>query len=377
MIDVGNTGNIFVGDSSSNLHVLTPAGATAATALALGVNGATNQGAINGGIRDGAIVDSTNGVGYVVTACNPNTTGEQDTGTMGNTGLVQFKFTSNTLTAVVYAGLDTGANQSCSTAGFPNYAPTPDERYYALGISSATAANNGEIIGATSGTGGQQLKELQFVSSTLQTTPPNNDKPQLGTNASPISPLTEFYNSQVFTVTGVTASTTVVTVTANNTLAANDLVTLSSVAANTTNNCTAADIAAINGGVQTVVSATTTNFTFDATIPTATTGAGCTVTGATGTGGPDYLFLGVNKNPSAVYTLLLPNSLLVASGNSPNIAATNTIDAAGGTSGIMMDNDSTAGQASSIYFGTLAPSTTICGTANQYCAVKLTQSSLQ
>jgi hypothetical protein len=218
---------------------------------------------------------------------------------------------------------------------------------------------------------------LQFVSSTMQVTPPNNDKPQLGTNASPISPLTEFYNTQVFTVSGVTASTTVVTVTANNTLAANDLVTLSGVAANPGNNCTAADIAVINGGIQTVVSATATNFTFDATIPTATTGTGCTVTGATATGGPDYLFLGVNENPAAAYTLLLPNSLLVASGDPPVITATNTTDAAGGTSAIIVDNNSTSGQASSIYFGTLATSTTICGTTAAYCAVKPTQSALQ
>ena len=377
VVDVGGTGNIFVGDSSSNLYALTPAGATAATALALGVNGATNQGAINGGIRDAAIVDSTNGVGYVVTACNPNTTGEADTGVTGNAGLIQFKFTSSTLTAAVYAGLDTGANQSCTTAGFPNYAPIPDERYYALGIGSATAANNGEIIAASSGTGGQQLKELQFVSSTLQTTPPNNDKPQMGTNASVISPLTEFFNSQVFTVTRVTASTTVVTVTANNTLAANDLVTLSGVASNSANNCTAGDIAAINGGLQTVVSATATSFSFDAAVPIATAGSGCTVTGATATGGPDYLFLGVNANPSAVYTLLLPNSLLVAQGMSPNITATNTTDAAGGTSGIVVDNDSTAGQASSIYFGTLATSTITCGATPANCAVKLTQAQLQ
>ena len=377
VVDVGDTGNIFVGDSSSNFYALTSAGATAAAKLALGVNGATNQGAINGGIRDGAIIDSTNGVGYVVTSCNPNTTGEGDTGTAGNAGLIQFTFTSNTLTAAVYAGLDTGANESCTTAGFPNYAPTPDERYYALGISSATAANNGEIIGASSGTGGQQLKELQFVSSTMQTTPQNGDKPQLGTNASPISPLTEFFNSQIFTVTGITASTTVVTVAASNTLAANDLVTLSGVAANGTNNCTAADVSAINGGVQTVVSATATNFTFDATIPTATTGAGCGVTGATATGGPDYLFFGVNENPSSVYSLLLPNALLVASGDPPNTAATNTTDAAGGTSGMTVDNDSTSGQASSIYFGTLATSTTICGTTAAYCAVKLTQAALQ
>jgi hypothetical protein len=376
VVDVGGTGNIFVSDSSSNLYELTSAGATAATALALGVNGATNKGAINGGIRDGAIIDSTNGVGYVVAACNPNTLGEADTGTMGNAGLIQFSFTSNTLTAVAFAGLDTGANQNCTTAGFPTYAPTPDDRYYVLGIGSATVANNGEIIGAASGTGGQQLKAFQFVSSTLQTTPDMIDKPQIGTGASVISPLTEFFiNSQLLTVSGVTATTTVVTVTANNTLAVNDLITLSGVTSNA--NCSATDVSAINGGLQTVVTATATNFTFDATIPTATTGAGCTVTGATATGGPDYLFVGMNENPSAVYTLLLPGSLLVASGLPPTMPVSNTADVAGGTSAMVVDNDSTAGQASSIYFGTLATSTTICGTTSAYCAVKLTQAALQ
>jgi hypothetical protein len=376
VVDVGDTNNIFVGDSSSNLYALTSAGSTAATALALGVNGATNLGAVNGGIRDAVVIDSTNGVGYVATACNPNTTGEQDTGTKGNASLVQFTFTSNTLTADVTAGLDTGANQNCSVAGYPIYAPTPDERYYATGISSATAANNGEIIGAASGTGGQQFKELQFVSSAMQVTPQNSDKPQTGTGASPLSPLTEFYNPLgVFTVTGVTASTTVVTVTANNTFAINDLVTVSGVTSNA--NCAAGDIAPITAGMQTVVSATATNFTFNGTIPTATTGAGCTVTGATATGGPDYMFVGVNQNPTELYSFLLPNSLLVASGAAPTSAATNTADVAGGTSGMIVDNDSTAGQASSIYFGTLATSNSICGTTAAYCAVKLTQSALQ
>ena len=42
-----------------------------------------------------------------------------------------------------------------------------------------------------------------------------------------------------------------------------------------------------------------------------------------------------------------------------------------------MDNDSNNGQASSIYFGTQATSTTQCGTTAAYCAVKLTQSGLQ
>ena len=375
IVDVGDTGNIFVGDSSSNLYALTPAGALAAAAVALGVNGTTNQGATNGGIRDGAIIDSTNGVGYVEVACNPNTTGETDTGITGNAGLIQFTFTSNTLAAAVYAGLDSGANQNCAAAGYPTYAPAPDERYYALGISNATAANNGEIIGASSGTGGQQLKEFQFVSSTMQNTPPNGDKPQLPNGPSPMSPLTEFFNSQVFNVTGVTATTTAVTVTAANTLAANDMVILSGVTANA--NCSAADISAINGGVQTVASASGTQFTFNATIPTATTGSGCGVSGATATGGPDYLFVGANQNPSAVYTLLLPSSLLVGLDAAPPTVASNTADAVGGTSDIIVDNDSTAGQASSLYFGTLATSNTVCGNTAAYCAVKLTQSALQ
>ncbi|MFZ3279157.1 MAG: hypothetical protein WA182_19850 [Candidatus Sulfotelmatobacter sp.] len=290
VVDVGNTGNIFVGDSSSNFYEITSAGVTEAT-LVLGVNGATNQGLINGGIRDGAILDSTNNVGYVVSACSPNTSaasGETDTGTAGNPGLVQFKFTSNTLTSVTITGLDSGANQSCTTAGFPLYAPTPDNRYFTLGIGSATEANNGEIIGASSGTGGQQLKPFSFVSSVLQPAPLG--KPQLGNNASVMSPLTEFYNASA---------------------------------------------------------------------------------------GVDYLFVGVNANPTELYTIALPNPLEIAQGVAPTALATNTTDVAGGTSGIIVDNDSTDGQASSIYFGTLATSTTICGTPATYCAVKLTQAALQ
>jgi hypothetical protein len=366
---VSGTGNIFVGDSSANLYELTPAGATAAPSLSVGEK-------VNGGIRDGPIIDSTNAVGYVVTACSTGTTGgETDT---TNPALIQFEFTSSTLTKVAAAGLDSGANQACTVAGFPMYDPTPDARYFVLGISSATAANNGEIIAAASGTGGQQIKTFQFVSSVLQTAPEGNDKPQLGTGPSVIAPLTEFFNTQKFTVTGVTASTTVVTVTAANTLAANDLVTIAGVTANAGNGCTAGDVAAINGGLHTVASATSTQFTFNATIPSATTGAGCTVTGATATGGPDYMFMGVDQNPAELYSFIVPAQVLVPGlDNAPTSTATNTADVAGGTSGIIVDNDSTDGQASSIYFGTLATSTTICGTTAAYCAVKLTQGALQ
>jgi hypothetical protein len=119
-VDVGGTGNIFVGDSSANLYELTSAGATAAPSLSLGEN-------LNGGIRDGAIIDSTNAVGYVVTACSTGTTGgETDT---TNSALIQFSFTSTTLTKLAAAGLDSGANQACSVAGFPIYDATPDARY--------------------------------------------------------------------------------------------------------------------------------------------------------------------------------------------------------------------------------------------------------
>jgi hypothetical protein len=290
VVDVGNTGDIFVGDSSSNFYEVTSAGVIEAT-LALGVSGGTNQGMINGGIRDGAVLDSTNSVGYVVSACSPNTSaasGETDTGTAGNPGLVQFKFTSNTLTSVTITGLDTGANQSCTTAGFPLYAPTPDNRYFTLGIGSATESNNGEIIGASTGTGGQQLKPFSFVSSVLQPAPLG--EPQLGNDPSVMSPLTEFYNASV---------------------------------------------------------------------------------------GVDYLFVGVNANPTELYTFALPAPLEIALGDLPTATATNTTDIAGGTSGIIVDNDSTDAQASSIYFGTLATSNTICGTTAAYCAVKLTQAELE
>jgi len=359
VVDVGGTQNIFVGDSGANLYALTPTGATAAPSLSVGT-------AVNGGIRDSPIIDSTNAVGYVVTACSANTVGEADA---QNAALIQFKFTSSTMSSVAVAGLDSNANQNCTVAGYPVYDPTPDDRYYVLGIGNATEANNGEIIAAASGTGGQQIKAFQFLSSAMQTTP--EAKPQIGTSSSVISPLTEFYNSQAFTVTGVTATTTVVTVTAANTLAVNDMVTLSGVAANGTA-CTTADINVINGGLYTIVSASGTQFTFDATILNATTGAGCIVTGATATGGPDYLFLGVLQNPAEVYTFLLP-----AGAVSGTTTATNTTDAVGGTSAIVVDNDSTGAQTSSIYFGTLAKSATVCGTTAAYCAIKLTQAGLQ
>src|SRR5258708_35977688 len=109
---------MFVGDSSANLYALTQAGATAATALSVGTN-------INGGIRDGVIIDSTNAVGFAVVACNNNTVGEVNA---VDAALIKFKFTSSTLTSVAVAELDTTANQICTVPGFPQSHPPPDRR---------------------------------------------------------------------------------------------------------------------------------------------------------------------------------------------------------------------------------------------------------
>ncbi len=66
-------------------------------------------------------------------------------------------------------------------------------------------------------------------------------------------------------------------------------------------------------------------------------------------------------------------------GSAPTATALTTYatpTAAGGTSGIVVDNVSGAAQASSIYFTTQATSTTVCGSTAAYCAIKLTQAAL-
>ncbi len=89
------------------------------------------------------------------------------------------------------------------------------------------------------------------------------------------------------TPTEVTATTTAVTITVPNSLSIGELVTLAGVTANGAH-CSTADATVING-VQIPVTASTTQLTFDATVPTATTGIGCTVTGATVTQGSNFL----------------------------------------------------------------------------------------
>ena len=91
--------------------------------------------------------------------------------------------------------------------------------------------------------------------------------------------------------TAVTATAAAVTVTVANSLGIGELVTIAGVTANAGNNCTAADVALINGTQ--IVSNTGlsgAHFEFTVTLPGgATTGTGCTVAGATVTPGSNYL----------------------------------------------------------------------------------------
>lgn len=84
-------------------------------------------------------------------------------------------------------------------------------------------------------------------------------------------------------------------------------------------------------------------------------------------GGVDRLFVGAS-GANRVSMFNITNRLT----SSSTAAATASYN--GGTSGFSVDNTSSDGQASSIYFGTLG--TGNCGNGN-YCAVKLTQGALQ
>lgn len=89
----------------------------------------------------------------------------------------------------------------------------------------------------------------------------------------------------------------------------------------------------------------------------------------------DYLFLGEGLASSfgSLYGFTISGTAATAISGSPVTEPTAT----GGTSGIIIDNMATQAQASSIYFTTLATSTTVCGATSAYCAVKLTQAGLK
>ena len=86
-----------------------------------------------------------------------------------------------------------------------------------------------------------------------------------------------------------------------------------------------------------------------------------------------YLGEGLSGSFTDLYGFTISGTTATAITGSP---ITTYPSATGGTSGIIIDNMATQAQASSIYFATLAKSTTVCGATSAFCAVKLTQSGL-
>jgi hypothetical protein len=356
VVDVAGTGDIILGDSQSNVYSYSSAGVLLGS-KSIGIG-------TNGGIWDGAIVDSTNKVVYFTTNCS---------GTGGGNGsaLAQIPFTSTGLGTVV-TSIDTNG-EGCSTTAplpAPQYGATPDHLYYTAGISSPSIASNGHILISYQGTGSVRLAEWGFTSVALNTNRLQDTNFHLTSTAS--SPSTEFYTSPVAysPLSSLAQSGTTVTVTtAANTFISGQLVTIAGVAPGT-GGCNSAAVTAINGP-QTVTVSSATQFTFTSAVSatiTGMTGNACTLTSSSATGPQDYVFFGTGD--SNVFAFTLP---MVAN---QNPTYTNSTSATGGTSGIIVDNNSTSGQASSLYFGAQTASKSQCGgttTTPLFCAVKLTQ----
>jgi hypothetical protein len=413
----GTTGDIFVGDSDGYLYNYASNGTLAATALLVGTGATTTA----GGVRDAPIVDSTNSRVYAVVGCSSASGGDSE--------LTQFSFDGSHLTELARVPF---TSTGCSDS-IPMYSPTPDNNYYTEGINSGLIYAGFAYDGTHA-----NVNAYGFTTKTMNTSAYGAAYFSTSSAAS-FSPLTEFYGNPLgVAITNVAQSSTTVTITATNSFAANDVVGITGVVASGTS-CPTAAVSNINSGTHTIVTASTSSFTFAAPTNTITSGSctlssptatlvgyaatvvsqsGTTVTvttpsnafvagqvvtianvsggtsgcptggaiainaeqvvqtqastsitfisplSATGsctytTSGPpaatvtgptkDYLFFGTNQ-PEA-YTITLP----ISTGTTGiTTTATNTTSVAGGTSGIIVDNDSSSGQAASLYFGTLA-----------------------
>jgi hypothetical protein len=354
VVDVGNTSNVFVEDGLTRLYSVTDGGV---------VQGYIPIGYDDEQFNDGPLVDSTNGVGYAVATC---------TSDLGSTPvLIQFA-TIAAGSPEVLATADLSASE-CEL-GPPMFNATPDNNYFTKGISSSSPSNNGELLVAYENSPESVLAQLQFSSGTMNSTAEytDTDDGEFG-NGSLFSPLTEFYgHDQAYNIGAVTQNGNTVTVTTTaNAFVSNQIVVISSVGAGT-GGCTSAAAGAINGE-QTVTVTSPATFTFTSPVNATIGGAdgNCGLTGALATGPTqDYLFI-VSTLPS-IYSFDLP-----LTSATQTAAATNTTSSAFGVGGTVVDNDSSDGQASSIYFVTSGPtSAPNCDSVSDVCAVKLTQAGL-
>ncbi len=98
--------------------------------------------------------------------------------------------------------------------------------------------------------------------------------------------------------------------------------------------------------------------------------------------GTEFLFLGYTNNKIELWDITKPNSIFTSTTPATPCATSfpttqlacyqQVASTTGGTSGIVVDNASTASQAASIYFGSLG----LCG-SNRQCAAKMTQLTLE
>lgn len=343
--DVGNTGNIFVGDDSQRLYNVTSAGV---------VEGYITVGYNDLAFGDGPVVDSTNGVGYAVAACNAVNG--------ANPVVVQFSTTA-TGSPGVLATAELSASR-CITV-LPMYNATPGNSYFTKGISSSTPGNNGELLVAYDSEPNGSLAQLQFTSGIMNTTAEYTDTDNGGFNGYYFSPLTEFYgNDQAYTIGSVAQSGNTVTVTTTaNSFVSTQVVVISGIETGT-GGCTSAAASAIDGE-QTVTLTSPTTFTFTSAVNTNIGGANgiCNLASALATGPTqDYLFFSSTLPEMFAFDLpLTSDTQTPASTNTTSVGYGGPI---GGEGGIIIDNDSSDGQASSIYFSASG------------LAIKLTQAGL-
>ncbi len=356
VVDVSGTGDIFLGDSASNTYEYNSAGVRQGPPLLIGNS-------TNGGIWDGAIVDSTNSKAYFTTNCS---------GSGGNSGLSQIPFTGTGFGTVITSVSTNGSGCSTTLPIGPQYAPTPDNLYYTAGIT------NGHIIVSYQGTSSVRLAQWGFLASgALNTTRQADSNFLTSAGTQSVSPSTEFFSSNnnvAYKPTALTQSGNTVTVTtAINSFATGQVVAIAGVLAAGSSGCTDTNAVAAINGQQTITVTGPTTFTFTSAV-SATINGGCSLANASATGALDLVFFGTTQPAVFTFTLPMPTT---TSNQAP--VYTNTTSVAGGTSGIIVDNNSTSGQASSIYFGTQAASSGQCGgtTSNPtFCAVKLTQTGL-
>ena len=352
VVDVGNTGNIFIIGNVTSLYNVTSGGVVEGS-ISLGYGEVIRD--------DGPVLDSTNGVGYAVADCD---------GTQSAIGsLVQFAITA-TGAPEMLATVNLGAS---SCAAEPMFNATPDNNYFTKGISSSSPGDNGELLAAYRGSSDGDLVQLQFTSGIINTPPQYTDTDSGGFAHSYIfTPLTEFYGGdQAYPIDAVTQSGNTVTVTTTtNAFISNQAVVISGVKAGT-GGCTSAAANAIDGE-QTVTVTSSTTLTLTSAVNATIGGANgsCNVTSAVSTGPTqDSLFFATTLSSYEMFAFDLP-----LTSPTQTAAATNTTSVESATGGIIVDNDSSDGQASSIYFVT-SSTTPSCGSP-YICAVKVTQAGL-